>query len=309
MTETVYQLPMLSTRAALQPQTYRDDTRTVELTWTTGATVRRFDFMDGPYLEELSVTPESVRMDRLNGGAPLLANHNAYSLDAVIGVVERAWIEGGEGRATVRFSERADVDPIIADVKAGILRNISVGYQVHNYEVDKPKERGGMPTYRATDWEPMELSIVTVPADASAQIRSAEALYPVSLTTRGDTMSELDNEVAADEDQASPVVEESAKPALDAEAIAKRAIAEERQRIAGIRAIVKLAKLDESVAESLIESGKPLDECRADVLRLWSESVDRNATPSGRPDYESRSDDQKRAASIAADLLKQVAGA
>ena len=37
------QLPMLSHRAAVQPKTFDADKRTVELTWSTGATVRRFD--------------------------------------------------------------------------------------------------------------------------------------------------------------------------------------------------------------------------------------------------------------------------
>ena len=122
LTET--RLPMLSTRAAVQPQTFNEDSRTVDLVWTTGAQVRRYDWMDGPYLEELSLNPNAVRMDRLNTGAPLLANHNSSSLENVIGVVERAWIDGNQGKATVRFSDRPDVQPIINDVKTGILRNI-----------------------------------------------------------------------------------------------------------------------------------------------------------------------------------------
>ena len=129
MPDMTQQIPMLSTRAAVQPQTYNEEARTVDLVWTTGAQVRRFDWMEGPYLEELSLDQKSVRMDRLNTGAPLLANHDSRSLDAVIGVVEKAWIDGNEGRATVRFSDREDVQPIISDVRAGILRNISVGYQ------------------------------------------------------------------------------------------------------------------------------------------------------------------------------------
>lgn len=302
---TEAQMPMLSVRAAPLPQTFDREANTVNVVWTTGAQVRRFDWLEGPFVEELVVSPDAIRLDRLNSGAPVLDTHEADELECIIGVVERAWIENGEGMATVRFSMREDVQPYVQDIAAGIIRNVSVGYQVHKYEVTRPAD-GSMPIWRAVDWEPMEISIVPIPADVSSQVRSKrDVLHPVSITTRGDEMSELENEKPADEAQASPVIEETV--AVDAEAIAKRAIAEERQRIVGVRSFVKLAKLDESVAESLIDSGKSLDDCRAEVLRLWSESVDRNATPSGRPD-EIRHDDNKRAASIAADLLKQVAG-
>jgi phage major head subunit gpT-like protein len=273
------QLPMLSTRAALQPKTFDAERRTVELTWSTGATVRRFDWLDGPYLEELSMDPAHVRMDRLNTGAPLLGNHNASDLSGVIGVVERAWLDDGKGRAIVRFSERADVEPILADVKAGILRNISVGYQVHEYEVEKPTERGGMPLYRATDWEPMEVSIVTVPADASAQVRGSQELHPVTITLRNPAMSDP-NEKSPVEDAPETPIEEPTEAPADESAISARALKIERTRVAGILDAVRTARLDQSMADKLIASGKALDECRADVIRAWSASVDKTATPS-----------------------------
>src|SRR5512132_4017185 len=40
-----------------------------------------------------------------------------------------------EGRATVRFSARADIEPLWQDVRAGIVRNVSVGNVVRAYEV------------------------------------------------------------------------------------------------------------------------------------------------------------------------------
>jgi phage head maturation protease len=277
MPELTQQIPMLSTRAAVQPQTYNEDARTVELVWTTGAQVRRFDWMEGPYLEELSLDAKAIRMDRLNSGAPLLANHDARSLDAVIGVVEKAWIDGNQGRATVRFSDREDVAPIISDVRAGILRNISVGYQVHEYEIEKPTERGGMPTYRATDWEPMELSIVTIPADSSAQIRGSQELHSVSLTIRGNSMSEpSENQTPADEVQAP--VETPVAP--DANEIRAQVRTQELSRIASIRDAVRKAKLDDTFADKLIDKGISIDEARASVLDAMAAKSDASATPS-----------------------------
>lgn len=269
-------IPMQSTRAAVQPQTFNEEARTVELTWTTGAQVRRYDWLDGPYMEELSLDPKAVRMDRLNTGAPLLANHRSHSLENVIGVVEKAWLDGDQGKATVRFSDREDVQPIINDVRAGILRNISVGYQVHEYEVDKPTERGGMPTYRAIDWEPMEISIVTIPADSSAQIRSSDELHPVSITYRSPAMADPnENEIPVTEE---PVSETPAAP--NAEEIRAQVRSQELSRISAIREATRKAKLDDDFADKLIASGKSVDEARSAIWDAWAAKSDASATTS-----------------------------
>ncbi|TKZ20829.1 peptidase U37 [Shimia litoralis] len=168
------------------PESIDEATRSVELVWSAGATVRRRDGWTGkPYDEVLSLDPGHVDLARLNGGAPLLNAHGAFDLGDVIGVVERAWIEaggietGGEGpvgRARVRFSERADVAPIWADVQAGIIRNVSVGYSVRAFEISE--EEGRVPLWRAVDWQPMELSAVPVGADAGAGFRSPSGDMP-----------------------------------------------------------------------------------------------------------------------------------
>ena len=84
-------------------------------------------------------------------------------------MVEAAWIDTRSGtsvgRARVRFSEREDVAPIWADVRSGIIRNVSVGYAVRTYEITE--EEGRVPIWRAIDWQPMELSAVPVGADAA----------------------------------------------------------------------------------------------------------------------------------------------
>lgn len=167
------QLPPLALRAAVAPSTFDAAARTVEVVWTTGATVLRQDYWDGPWYESLSLAPGAVRLDRLNNGAPFLACHDNDDLDDVIGVVERAWITGNEGRALVRFSGREDVAPILQDVQDGILRNVSVGYQVHTYVIERSTDSKGPDTYTATDWEPFEISLVPIPFDAGANTRAA----------------------------------------------------------------------------------------------------------------------------------------
>lgn len=153
--------------------TIQDDARTVELTFSTGAGVVRYDWTTGKrYLEVLSMDPKHIRMQRLNSGAPLLDSHSAYSLSSQIGVVERAEVDGKKGTAMVRFSKRADVEPFYQDVRDKIIRNVSVGYRVHRFEESQGKNE--MPTRVATDWEPYEISMVPMGADSRAQVRSSK---------------------------------------------------------------------------------------------------------------------------------------
>jgi hypothetical protein len=162
------------------------ESRTVEVVWSTGAAVRRSDPWTGrAYDEVLSLEPGHVDLSRLMNGAPLLDSHAAYSLAGIIGVVERAWLsdgpEGPEARAAVRFSERAEVEPLWQDVRAGIIRHVSAGYRVRTYRIDDDADP---PVWRAVDWQPVELSLVAVPADPGAVLRSDSTTHPCRLIRR-----------------------------------------------------------------------------------------------------------------------------
>ncbi|MCX5619914.1 phage major capsid protein [Bombella pollinis] len=103
-----------------------------------------------------------VRLDRINDGGPLLMDHDWTDQ---IGVVENARIDGdGVGRATVRFGKSPRADEIFRDVQDGIRRHVSVGYAVRGMQLISDDEENG-PVYRVTDWEPTEISMVSVPAD------------------------------------------------------------------------------------------------------------------------------------------------
>jgi hypothetical protein len=162
-----------ATRAlALQPSSWNPEARTVDVVWTTGARGARYSWETGEVVdEELATGPNNVRLDRLNRGAPVLNTHQTGDLGAQIGTVipGSARMQSGQGVATLKLSDRADVAPIVADIAAGIIRNLSVGYSVHVFEVDQ--KASPRPLYRAVDWEPTEISFVTVPFDAGAQVR------------------------------------------------------------------------------------------------------------------------------------------
>ena len=121
--------------------------------------------------EILDHNPKSVRMGRMASGAPLLVNHNQ---DEQVGVVEEAKIEGNTGRATVRFGTGARASEIFADVTDGIRRSVSVGYRIYKVEKTGTSE-GKVETVRVTDWEPLEVSLVPVPADPNVGVGRANA--------------------------------------------------------------------------------------------------------------------------------------
>ncbi|MCC5968244.1 MAG: peptidase U37 [Natronohydrobacter sp.] len=181
---TMIELPAMRRSAELAPNSVDNDARTVEVIWSAGARVRRASFFGEPYDEELSLDPAHVRLERLNAGAPFLKVHEVDTLDAVIGSVVpgSARIENGRGIAQVRISERADVEPIWRDIQAGHIRAVSIGYQVHRFDISKPD--GGRELWRAVDWTPFEVSAVPVGADPAAGFRAHTPLHDCVLHRR-----------------------------------------------------------------------------------------------------------------------------
>lgn len=187
----IIELPRHLLRASVEPSTLDADARTIDLIWYTGASIYRYSWDEGVYELTFSMDPKAVRMDRLRSGAPLLNSHSQWSLEAVIGVVEKASIEKGVGRATVRFSEREDVEPIWNDVKAKIIRNVSMGAVVHQMkEVTEKGDR--LKKFLAIDWEPMELSMVAVAADPGAKSLAAADTaekFPCTITLSAEAVA------------------------------------------------------------------------------------------------------------------------
>lgn len=151
---------------------FDEKAHTVEVIFSTGAKVRRYSWRDDMAIdEELSMDPKHVRLGRLNSGAPFLDSHSSYELRDIIGSVvpKSARIERGIGVASVLLSKRDEVKGIVQDIRDQVIRNISVGYRVH--EVVKTEVEGAVPVWRAVDWEPYEVSAVAVGADAGARFR------------------------------------------------------------------------------------------------------------------------------------------
>lgn len=142
------------------------DARTVELSFSSeDAEVARWFG-----IEKLSHSAGAVDMSRLNNGAPVLWMHD---WDDQRGVVESARIDGDrKGRAVVRFSRSPAGEQLMQDVADKIITKVSVGYLVNGMKL--AEERADDNVYLVTEWQPFEISFVSVPADDSVGVgRSA----------------------------------------------------------------------------------------------------------------------------------------
>ncbi|MBS0478733.1 MAG: peptidase U37, partial [Proteobacteria bacterium] len=284
--DTMIELPAMRRSAELAPNTADADSRTVEVVWSAGARVRRATFFGEPYDEELSLDPAHVRLDRLNAGAPFLKVHELDTLDAVIGSVVpgSARIENGRGIALVRISERADVEPIWRDIQAGHIRAVSIGYQVHRFEVSKPEAAREL--WRAVDWTPFEISAVPVGADPAAGFRAQHPLHDCVLHRRdapSNTKGPIpmtDKTQTPASDAATPATTQPTEPvetedtpmtepkaaAPDTEAVATRAREAERDRVSTIYDLAGRLNLERGFAEDLVKRGVSVDESRRLIL-------------------------------------------
>ncbi len=232
-------------RAPLTATSWNPDERTLEVTFSTGADVARYDAR-GAYIERLDLAQDWSAFI----GAPVLNSHRRGDLTDVLGSVQKAWTVGGnrEARAIIRLSRRADVEPIIQDILDGHLRGVSVGYIVHEW---KETIEEGRRVKTAVRWTPVELSIVPIPADRQA-------------TIRGETMT-----VPA-QPEATPA-NPPAAAAPNTTASADRAAVNQE-----IRSIATIAGLDQAWTDGQIDAGVTTDAARAaafDAIRTRSASA------------------------------------
>lgn len=293
MPKDMMELPLIGRRADVLPDTIDMEAREVDIVWTTGAIVQRVRWEGWDdrieYDEELVVDDKSVRLDRLNAGAPFLNSHMSWRLESVIGsVVEgSAKIEKGLGMARIRLSSAEDAADVVQRILEKTVRHVSVGYRVHKYEITK--KDGERELWRAVDWEPFEVSAVAMPADAGAHIRSAkeagrpDAIGPCVLIRQDDpaaaaasikerTMSEDKKAaVGADTDPKPGTETRSAPTPAPKPADTKADLDAERQRGLTITKLVRQHGLDADFGDKLIADGVSLDDARGQILDKLAE--------------------------------------
>lgn len=202
--------------------------------------------------EILSHEKKSVDMSRMNDGANVLWNHDP---DNVIGVVKKAWIgDDKRGYLQMRWGTSALAQEKRKDVEAGIIRNVSFGYQIKEMTLTNPGAKDEDPRYLATKWMPFEGSFVSIPADQTVGMGRSEGDEPTEVT--------VINPMKGESRKMEKTVEQ---PTVDTAAIRKEAIEAERVRSAAISALGEKFKKPD-LARQLIEGGKDLEAARGAFL-------------------------------------------
>jgi len=237
--------------------------RTVELSFSSDAAI---DMWFGK--ESLSHAPGAMRVTDRTGNLPLLFNH---CMDDLLGVVESVRVDAaaGKGYAVVRFGKDDRGEWAMQQALDGILTNVSFMYRVYKYMEDTETE-----TYTALDWEVLEISLVTVPADASVGVGRAagENEVAVEVITRQITPAAAETTKESIMTNATENTGTAATGAIQApsaeelRAIQSQGADVERKRIAEIDAMCRSHKLPEDLRVSMIQKGTSVEEARGLAL-------------------------------------------
>ena len=261
MTKNTIEAMPLERTFTIQSRAVDDEARTVEISFSSEEPYERYFGS-----EVLSHNPQSVRLARLNGGAAVLVNHDSGDQ---VGVVDSARIDGDmKGRAVIRFSKSQRGQDVFQDVKDDIRQLVSVGYRIHRYET---VEREGMSDLvTVTDWEPFEVSIVAIPADATVGVgRSAEELLETKIKAK---QKEVHMETIKEEVQVEAVT-------FDATAERTKIRTEEKNRTEAIRGLSDLHDLGD-LAKQGISEGWSLTDFNKKALEVVGERNQKARTES-----------------------------
>lgn len=260
-------------QARIAPESFDASRNVVTLRWYTGATVLRGGFFVDPYELRFEMSDSAADLSRGDSGVPLLLDHDGSSVRQVIGrsVPGSIRIEGGEGFAEFVLSEREDVAGLVADVKAGILNNVSMGVLVSQRTIEE--RDNALDLHTATAWELREVSVVPMGADPNAQILSA-----TSGAKRNETVFRAEND-AHSGDQMDQGLIDAAK---------REAVTAEKARVAEIGGAAAALGID--AADGVVLACQADVDCDVAAARekLWSRRVELdsaatvNAAHSGR---------------------------
>ena len=278
-------LPIQMRAMPVNPTSVDAESRTVEIIFTSGAPVQRYSWRSGEnYTEELVVTPEAVDLTRLNNGAPVLDTHSSYELENIIaGVVPgSARIEGGKGYCRIQFLEKGideETDVLFEKIRKGIIRNVSVGYRY--IEITEIRIEGKL-TVRVDRWEPMEVSLVPVPADAECVVRSeggARREFTAIIQRSGDEAMTQQQDKGTQTQPATETTEQRAAVIGEARAAGVEAgRTEARAEVSEILDLAEISKASISDVRGWLKDGKKPAEIRSAILEKNATEAESTAT-------------------------------
>jgi len=101
-----------------------------------------------------------------SGRAPLLLDHLRMH-SGIVGGVVKAWTEGGQAFAHLRFARTPEADRALSMIRDGFGQNISAGFSFGGDDLEPIGDSGARICRR---WRPHEISLVSVPASWNARI-------------------------------------------------------------------------------------------------------------------------------------------
>lgn len=172
------------------------EARTAVLAFSSEAPYERFWGV-----EILDHSDGAIDLTRLLATRPLLRDHDPAKL---IGTIEDISIGADRvGRATVRFAKTGQGDEAWQLVEDGILRCVSVGYQIDALKLES-RASDGTETYRVTRWTPHEISMVSIPADLNTAIGRSDEARGATINITVNVMDDADLEEEAPETESAP---------------------------------------------------------------------------------------------------------
>jgi HK97 family phage major capsid protein len=212
---------------ALERATLNEETRSIELAFSSEAPVER-----SWGIEILGHAENEMDRGWIGGGtAPLLLDHNPREQ---VGVVESVTLgDDRKARAIVRFGRSARAEEVMRDVADGIRTNVSVGYELLDIR-EEPAKKGEPQTYRAVRWRPLEVSLVSIPADMTVGV-GREA--PASVLPQPKTQESAGMEPEVKEAPAARAIDDGAEQRRQKEIMDLATLANVRDM--GIEAVLK----------------------------------------------------------------------
>jgi phage head maturation protease len=165
--------------ASSKPSSYNSESRTVDAVISMGSPVVRFYGT-----EKLRISPHAVIVDRVaSSGIPVLDSHQQTGISNALGRITKVWFARNALMGTIAFNDTPEGRKAEGMVARGEIAGISAGYTVREWEITDANGKVLDPevqrinfdddlTFTATSWELLECSLVSVPADSAAMVRS-----------------------------------------------------------------------------------------------------------------------------------------
>lgn len=132
-------------------------------------TGQRYDWGTGEFYDEY-LDPAGADVTDLR----TMFKDHYRSVDSAVGKIESTAVINGELEATVRFGSDEASQVVAQKYREGILTDVSIGYEILDYRVEKSTEPNGRDTVTVTSYKIRELSAVGVGFDNGAKKRSQE---------------------------------------------------------------------------------------------------------------------------------------